>query len=176
MKAAVRAFVVFIGLLLLGGATFLFAAIYELVPGLSVEFPGWAGKTVVVAIGASLVLLAVIIISFGLRTGPKIANAVLKGSEYGEILISITAIENMVLRVVQQTEGIKDVGRQVSFTQNGLQARVKIKVMPDMPLPELTGELQAKIKSYLEEITGITVHDIKVMVENIIVEQAVTRK
>jgi uncharacterized alkaline shock family protein YloU len=77
---------------------------------------------------------------------------------------------------VQQTQGIKDVSRQVSFTPDGLVVRVKIRVMPDVPLPGLINELQSKTKEYLEEITGIVVHEVKVMVENIIVDQAVSKK
>jgi hypothetical protein len=176
MKTVARIMLIFFGLLFIGGALLLLAIYFNLIPGLAIALPAWAVDNVLLAIGSALLLIALIFLSFGLRSSKKIGNAVLKGSEYGEVLISITALENMVLRVVQQTQGIKDVSRQVSFTPDGLVVRVRIRVMPDVALPGLINDLQSKTKEYLEEITGIVVHEVKVMVENIIVDQAVSKK
>lgn len=176
MKTAARVLVVFLGLLLIGGALFILVCNYNLIPTLRVALPAWAGENMVLGLAIALLVVALILLILGLRSSKKVGNAVLKGSEYGEVLISITAVENMVLRVVQQTQGIKDVSRQVLFTPDGLVVRVRIRVMPDIALPGLISELQSKIKEYLEEITGIVVHEVKVMVENIIVDQAVSKK
>ncbi len=176
MKAVARVIVVFIGLLLVGAAIFIFAVKYNLIPQLAFHLPGWAGENVVLAVVAALLLIALILFSLGLRKSKKAGNAVMKGSEYGEVAISITAIENMVLRVVQQTKGIKDVSRAVSYTQDGLIIKVRIRVMPDVAIPGISSELQSKAKEYVEEITGITVHEVKVMVENIVVDQASSKK
>ncbi len=176
MKTVARIILIFFGLLFIGGALLLLSIYFNLIPGLAIALPVWAVDNVLLAIGSVLLLIALIFLSFGLRSSKKIGNAVLKGSEYGEVLISITALENMVLRVVQQTQGIKDVSRQVSYTPDGLVIRVRIRVMPDVALPGLINDLQSKTKEYLEEITGIVVHEVKVMVENIIVDQAVSKK
>ncbi len=177
MKTVARVFVVFIGLLLIGSALFLLAVNFNLVPGLGVSLPAWAGENIIFGAVAILLLIALILLVLGLRSpSKKESTAVLKGSEYGEILISIDALENMVLRVVQQIQGIKDVSRSVSYTADGLVVRIRIRVMPDVSLPGLSGELQSKTKEYLEEITGIVVHEVKVMVENIIVDQPRSKK
>ncbi len=176
MKAVVRVIMVFLGLLFVGAGLFLFAINYDLIPQLRLDMPAWADENVVLAVGAALLLIALILFSLGLRKSRKPATAVLKGSEYGEVQISITAIENMVLRVVQQTKGIKDVSRSVSFTPDGLVVQVRIRVLPDVPMPGVTSELQSKVKEYVEEITGITVHEVKVDVENIVVDQAQSKK
>ncbi len=176
MKTLARVIMVFVALILIGAALFLLAVKYNLVPGLALYLPGWAGEEVVLGVVAALVLIALILLILGFRKSKGPGNAVLKGSEYGEVAISIPAIENIVLRVVQQIQGLKDVSRQVSFTQDGLIITVKIRVMPDVSMPGLTSELQSKIKEYVEEITGITVHEVKVMVENIVTEQAPSKK
>ncbi len=176
MKKVVRAVLVFLGLLFIGAALFLLAVNFRLISGITVSLPGWANETILLAAGAVFLLLALIALSIGLRSSKKIGNAVIKGSEYGEVLISITALENMVLRVVQQTQGIKDVSRQVNYTTDGLVVRIHIRVMPDVPLPDLTSGLQAKTKEYLEEITGVVVHEVKVHIDNIIVDQASVKK
>ena len=176
MRTLLRVILVFLGLLFIGGALFLMAVNYHLVPGLAFYLPAWADQNVVLGAGVGMLVIALILIILGLRSRKKPANAVMKGSEYGEVAISIQAIENMVSRVVQQTQGIKEDSRQVSFTQDGLVIKVKIRVMPDVPMPGVTGELQSKVKEYVEEITGITVHEVKVNVENIVVDQAPSTK
>jgi uncharacterized alkaline shock family protein YloU len=176
MKTVVRIIFVFLGLLLIGGALFLLAVNYNLLPGLAVSIPDWVSETVLLAIGAGFLLVALFLLSFGLKSPKKVGNAVLKGSEYGEVLISITAVENMVLRVIQQTQGIKDVSRHVSFTPDGLVVKIHIKVMPDVSIPGMVTELQSKTKEYLEEITGVTVHEVKVVVDNIILDQAASKR
>jgi uncharacterized alkaline shock family protein YloU len=176
MKIVIRLILVFLGLLFIGAALFLAALNFNLLPGLHVPLPMWVDETVLLATGSVVLLLALIFLSLGMRSGKKkISNAVLKGSEYGEVLVSIPAIENMVLRVIQQTQGIKDVSRQVAYTPDGLVVKIRIKVMPDVTLPDLIGSLQSKTKEYLEEVTGITVSEVKVTVDNIIMDQAVSR-
>lgn len=176
MRTVARVITVFLGFLFIGGALFLLAVNYNLIPGLAFFLPGWAGENVVLGVVIALLLIALIFLVLGLRKPRRAGNAVLKGSEYGDVAISITAIDNMVLRVIQQTQGIKDVSRQVSFTRDGLAIKVRIRVMPDISMPGLTRELQSKVKEYVEEITGITVHEVKVIVENIVVDQAPSKK
>lgn len=178
MKTFLRIVFVFIGLLLIGGSLFLIAAFYDMVPGINLTawLPDWAGETVIYAVVGVLLLIALILLLVGPKPGKKVGNAVLKGSEFGEVLISIPAVENMVLRVVQQTKGIKDGSRKVIYTPDGLVVRIVINVMPDVSLPDLIKELQSKTKEYLEEITGITVSEVKVLVENVDMDQAASKK
>ncbi len=178
MRTFARVLLVFIGLLFIGGGLFLMALNYQLIPGLliTVALPGWLGENLMLVVGVVLLLIALILISIGLRSRKKVGNAVLKGSEHGEVLVSLNTVENMVLRVVQQTEGIKDVSRQVASTPDGLVVKVRVQVLPDVSIPGVSGELQSKIKEYLEEMTGITVRDVKVLIENIASDQAAAKK
>ena len=172
MKAFARFIAVLLGLVFIGGALFLLAINFNLFPGLMIDLPAWVDETVLLAAGSVLLLLALILLALGLRSKrSKESSAVLKGSEFGEVLISINALENMVLRVVQKTQGIKDVSRQVSYTPEGLVVKVIIRVMPDITMPDLIKDLQSKIKEYLEDISGIIVQEVKVVVENIVLDQ-----
>jgi uncharacterized alkaline shock family protein YloU len=176
MKTFFSIVLVFLGCLLIGAALFLALINYNLIPGLNLPLPNWVDETVLMAGASVLMLIALIMLSFGLRSRKKPGKAVLKGSEFGEVLISIPAIENMVLRIVQQTQGIKDVSRQVSNTADGLIVKIRIRVMPDVTLPGLISDLQSKTKEYLQEITGITVHEVKVVVENVVMDQTVSKQ
>ncbi len=68
------------------------------------------------------------------------------------------------------------VKRNVSFTPDGLLVKIIISVMPDVSLPAVTSDLQTKTKEYLEEITGITVREVKVIVDNVNMDQAASTK
>jgi len=81
----------------------------------------------------------------------------------------------MVLRVVQQINGIKDISRKAVFTNEGFIINIKIGVKPDVALPDLISDLQARTKEYIEEITGIKVLEVKVNVENIDTEQSASK-
>ncbi len=178
MKAVARAFLIFLGFLFIGGAVLVAAINYKLIPGLAVPvtLPGWVGENILIFAGVVLLLIALILISLGLRLSKKVGNAILKDSEFGAVSISITAVENMVLRVIQQTRGIKDVSRKVIPAADGLIIKVVIRAMPDVSLPGVINELQSKIKEYVEEITGIAVKEVQVTVDNIVTDQAVSKK
>ena len=146
-------------------------------PGLGTSLMELAGDPVAAVVGGGLLLIAVILLSLGLRsTGKPVPDSVLQTGELGEIRITIAAMENMVLRVVQQIQGVKDGGRRVYPSPEGLVVQVKIKVMPDLELPGLVSELQEKVKGYLEQITGLVVHEVRVLVENIILDQVPSKK
>lgn len=177
MRALARILMVFIALVLIGGALFLAVINFNLIPGLddAIFIPAWAGENVMIVGIALFALFALILLALSFRPARKTADAVLKGSEYGEVIISIAAVENMVLRIVQQTNGIKDISRKAVFTDEGFIINIKIGVKPDVALPGLISDLQARTKEYVEEITGIKVREVKVNVENINPEQSASK-
>jgi hypothetical protein len=179
MSVAVRLLLVLLGLLMIAAGVLGLALGFDLVPepGLGTSFMALTGDPVAVAVGGGLLLIGLILLALGLRSTRKpVPETVLQTSEHGEVRIAIIAIENMVLRVVQQTQGIKDGGRRVYNSPEGLVVQIKIKVMPDLELPGLIAELQEKVKGYLEQVTGIVVQEVKVLVENIILDQVPAKK
>lgn len=175
MKLALRLFLVFLGLALLGCGLFLIAIGLNMLPGIWTNI-FWLSGNMAVFIGAGLVVVALLLLVLGLRPSPKPAETVLQHNELGEIRIALVALESMVLRVTQQHSGIKESKRRVIQTQDGLVAFLRVKVMPDLELPALVGELQQKIKKYIEEITGIRVVEVKVLVENIVTDLIAQKK
>ncbi len=176
MRVAVRLFLVLAGLILLVAGLFLFAAALDLVPGVGTS-PDWLPERLPLPMaGAVVLLIALVLLVSGLHRGARPADTVLRHGELGEVRIAIAAIENMVLRVTQQCSGIKESDRRVSQSPQGLSIETRIKVMPDLELPELSSALQEKIREYVERITGIKVATVRVVVENIVTDLAVQRK
>ncbi len=88
-------------------------------------------------------------------------------SEMGEVRISLQAVESMVLMAARSVKGIREVSTRTESTEQGLVIYLRIKPIPDIPIPGLASELQEKVKAYVQEISGYNVAEIKVLVENI---------
>ena len=73
----------------------------------------------------------------------------------------------MVLAASRKVNGIREVSTRIDASEQGLLIHLKIKAMTDIPIPDLAGELQNKVRDYVQEISGSNVSEIKVLVENI---------
>ena len=94
-------------------------------------------------------------------------KAVVHDYMLGQVRISILAIENLVKKAVYQVPGIKEVKPRVVEHQKGMGLHIRAVVAPDISIPEASREIQQKVQDYLSQTTGITVTEIKVIVDNI---------
>ncbi len=163
---------VILGLLMMGTGIFLLLALVLPLGGYGARILHFGGQTALLYAGGALVVAGLIPLLLGSAPDRrKKPEALMQAGEFGDVHITLDALENMVLRVVQQMREVRDSNRRVEHTPQGLVVYLKVKVLPDQKLPGLTGELQANVKSYLEETTGINVSEVKVRVENIILDQ-----
>lgn len=173
MEAIRRVLLVLLGLLVMGTGIFLLAAIYMPFGGYGSGLIELYGRNALLYAGGALTVAGLIPILIGFSSPPRPKpETLLQVGEFGEVRITLSALENMVLRVVQQVRGIRDSSRSVAHTPHGLVVYLTVKVLPDQNLPDLSAELQRKVKEYLEDITGIIVNEVKVKIENIILDQA----
>lgn len=174
-----RLVAVLLGIILLVVGIFIIAASSDLVPVLGTRLKLGAGEAypvIALAGGANVVASLFLLLAIGFRPSRKPAETILQYSELGEVRISIAAIENMVLRVTQQHNAVKESSRKVVKTPRGLVIYLRARVLPDLNLPSLASELQQNINKYIEEVTGIKVAEVKVLVENIVSEITVQKK
>lgn len=97
----------------------------------------------------------------------KDGGSIVSYTEIGEIRISFKAIENMVLAAAKKVNGIREVSTRIDAVEQGLLIYIKVKAIPDLPIPTLAGELQNKVNDYVQEISGSNVSEVKVLVENV---------
>ena len=105
MKAVRRLLLVILGLLMIGTGFFLLLEIFYPLGRLSAIFPGFYRQDVVFYAGGALLLLGFIPLVLGVSPSKKKPETVLQTGALGEVRISLLALENMVLRVVQQMRG-----------------------------------------------------------------------
>ncbi len=91
-----------------------------------------------------------------------------QSTELGEIAVSFETIENLVIKVTSKVKGVRELKSKVNIDENdNLSIVVRIQFDGETPIPQITNELQAIIKGKVEEITGLSVTKVHVMVSNI---------
>lgn len=118
-------------------------------------------------VGLAFFIISIKLFLSGISLGKNKSRSVIKQSELGEISISIATFESLSLKVVRQISGIKDVKITVNAVAGNLVITAKLLVMTDINIPHIVSEVQSKIKSYIENITEISVKDVKVTVDNV---------
>lgn len=89
----------------------------------------------------------------------------------GKVTISLTALEDLVRRMVVLTPQIKEIRPSIVSGKRGLKIDVRLVLGADANIPELTAELQDMIKRRVQEVVGseervvIRVHVIKIVAD-----------
>lgn len=96
---------------------------------------------------------------------PQVATV--KEGAMGEVCMTIPAIKQIILKAAKTVEGIREVRPVVKLTKNGLNVFLHLMINPDYKVPEMTETLQLQVNRYLEEIGGLQVAEIKVLVDDI---------
>ncbi|MFZ3170687.1 MAG: alkaline shock response membrane anchor protein AmaP [Carboxydocellales bacterium] len=99
-----------------------------------------------------------------------VSHTMVKANPLGQIHITVEALENMILKTGYQIAGIKELKPRIILADNGTTVVLKAIVFSDMNIPEITDQLQLRVKDYLAEVAGIEVREVKVLVTNITVE------
>lgn len=94
-------------------------------------------------------------------------KAIVKYTKNGDIRITLNSIENIALATSRKLSGIRDSKAYVTKVGDGVSITVKAIVQPDINIPLLSEDMQLKIKSSVEDCTGVQVDSVKILVESI---------
>lgn len=105
-------------------------------------------------------------------------QAVVRETNMGQIRVSVKALENVVSRVAYQVKGVRDIKPRVSCQPEGVKVFIQAALSPDISIPDVTNEIQFRIKAYITENVGISVEAVKILVEDFSAEikQGIPRK
>lgn len=136
----------------------------------------YLSETVLTSRPASAMMVVVGLIFFALSLtfllsgigNNKDKRVVSKYTNIGEIKISLDSIESIALAASRKLIGIRETKTYVVRTADeGVIITVKVVVLPDTNIPALSEDIQAKVKSSVEESAGIKVNNVRVLVEDI---------
>lgn len=124
------------------------------------------GSPVLWTIVGVLLLASLRLLYVSLR-GSNEQRAVVHEYTLGQVRITIPAMEGLVKKVTYQIDGVREVKPRIITTKDGVNITIRVAVAPDINIPDISKQIQHKVKDYLLEITGISVQNVKVLVENI---------
>jgi len=161
----------FLGIMIILGGLWLILLTLEILPKLGIQNYGFywlEGNFTYTALGFLILAAGVLLLAFfspGVKK--KGTGSIVSFNEIGEVRISFRAIEKMVLAASQKVKGIREISAHIDTSEQGLVIYLRIKPIPDLPIPALVRELQETVRNYTQEISGSSVAEVKVLVENI---------
>jgi len=96
-----------------------------------------------------------------------VRQTIVQETALGKVQISLSAIENLVQKVARQVKGVRGVKSYVINKEQGICAHLKVVVSPDASIPELSDEIQNRVRSYITNVVGTQVADIQIFVDDI---------
>ncbi|HHU63172.1 MAG TPA: alkaline shock response membrane anchor protein AmaP [Clostridiales bacterium] len=119
------------------------------------------------------IIISIVIILISLRLllmkkrGSLDKSTLLKNSELGMINVSLNTINSLTQKSVKTHQGVKDAKSLIISDEDGVRISLKLLVMPDVIIPELTEDIQRNVKEYVEKYSGIFVKEVRIFIDNI---------
>lgn len=124
-----------------------------------------------IALAAVVLLVMSLVVLFGGRRKagkqPASATALIRASDIGATYIAVSAIDTMVQKNVRSNQRVKDCHSRVVSEENCVAIHLRISLMPDTNIVELTENVQTELKKYIETLTGIIVREIHILVDSV---------
>lgn len=124
------------------------------------------GKWEVALVAFVFFLVSVRLLITGIMPG-KGRQTIVQDTGLGQVHIALAAIENLVQKVARQIKGVRSVKTYVVNTGQGICVHLKAVVSPESCIPEISDEIQNRVKDYISHVVGTQVADIKIFVEDI---------
>ncbi|NLC51498.1 MAG: alkaline shock response membrane anchor protein AmaP [Firmicutes bacterium] len=177
MRSMSRLLLSALGVVFVLGGIFLAAIFFDLIGDVGTSLQFLDGNPLCLLLAIIVILLGTVLLTVGLRKGAEEeSGSITQFTSLGELRISFKAIESMVLRSARRVKGIRETRTRIMSTEQGLVIFIKVKVLPDLELPPLIEELQKKIQEYVQNDCGTSVAEVKVLVENIALDQSISQK
>ena len=127
-------------------------------------------RSIVGAVGGALIVLSFVfarIISGGRQKERTIAF----DNPAGRVSVSLSAVEDLVKRLMYKLSEIKEVRLHIIATKRGIEVEARLVLKADVSIPDITAKLQDLVKNKIQEILGIEetvivrVHVVKIVTE-----------
>ena len=102
------------------------------------------------------------------KTQPAPSSILINSGEFGALHITVAALDAMVQRYCHANSKIRECYSAIMPTATGVSIKLRVSVVNDVNLPEFTQALQSGLKEQLEELSGLKVLDIDVLIVPIV--------
>lgn len=90
---------------------------------------------------------------------------ILQRTEYGDLNISMNAMENMVKKCVDMNDELKVTQTKIAHTRDGVIVSIRILLENGVNIPMIVGALQKQTKQYITSCSGVDVKEVRVFVD-----------
>ncbi len=124
------------------------------------------------ALEVAIIALILGLLQFGMALRMRREEkTVIYQTQFGEIRITVSAIENLALRACKKVKGVRDAHVGVRADKlTGLDVYIEVTVSPDMAIPQVKAEIETKVSDYIYETVGMRVNSVKVLITKIAAE------
>ena len=175
MKPTIFDRILLVVLMLMGvalGIGFLFMAINFITVDMlslviALPYAGWIHHIVTGVIGALLLIVSFrIMIAFnrGKERTPAAASTIIAHNELGTSRITLAAIDAMVQRHCRANPAICDCTSLIATKASTVSVSLKVVLCDEANVAEATAGLQSSLREYIQNLTGIAVNDISILV------------
>ncbi len=138
---------------------------------LDILFGNTVYLTILGVAGAVLLFIALRLMfaGTGKKEKPDVqpVSTLVKASELGSTFISLQALDAMVQKFCRNNNRIRTIASSVRAVRDGgITVSVRLALMPDTDIPELTETLQTSLKQYIEKLSGILVREVGILIED----------
>ena len=123
----------------------------------------WVGS----AVGCVLIVLGVLVVIVGVHIKKVMPFAKVSMGEFGQVDISLAAVDTVVNKVAHEIEGVQTVKTRIKTDNNGLSILLDVVMRSDCNIPETVALLQQNVKTQLETAVGLSVVSVKTAITNI---------
>ena len=169
IRAVDRILIAIAGLLLAAlsvGAILFAVGVWQLqldTAGIAASFTFWLRALVVVVAAAMLALGGYCLLFLFRRDREK--GFFLQHTEYGDLNISMHAMENMVRKCIDMHNELKVSNTRIHRMRDGVIVEMRIFLANGVNIPLTVNALQKQIKHYITSCSGVDVKEVRVMVE-----------
>ncbi|SHG65047.1 Uncharacterized conserved protein YloU, alkaline shock protein (Asp23) family [Thermosyntropha lipolytica DSM 11003] len=114
-----------------------------------------------------LIVVFVYIMLRALIPEKKPKTVVIDQSLNGQVLITIEAVKVIIMKAVRQVEGVKEIKPAVRNSNKGLLVYLHMMINPECSVPEITEKVKDTVKRYLEELGGLKVAEVRILVDDL---------
>lgn len=121
----------------------------------------------VVAIAVFVITLMSLLSAFKLENKQPTSSAfTIQNTLTGQISITVPAVKAIIMKAIKKVEGVKGVESSLVNGTEGLIVNLHIMISPEQSVPETTKNVQDIVKKHLEEIGGLQVAEVKIVVDD----------
>lgn len=123
-------------------------------------------SVLIIILSLIFLLPAIVCIIFVFKT-KKDKKAVSKYTNMGEVKISFTTLEDIVLNTARQFNEIRNITTSITKSKDDIGVTIKAVVLPEVCIPALSEQIQLSVKNAVEDNTGIIVEGVRVHIQSV---------